>query len=238
MDETTYLWLARGYALHLGLSPSCTDPPSLACLENRPAADIHEQGLLDLVRLFVAFDQISIHRKSRAGIKSATDLTDAELKLSSLCLKIADCISTRTADCHITRQWMRTILWQEALSLGLLSSSSQTAVMTFAFPAQVGRDLLHSLRYFSDTDLLPLGRDQVSPAKYMARNAVSLTDCIVVEMFRGRKFFGRHRAPCLGLVAHWLRVRASGLFACIISEIDPISGARCRAQFHSSDQNG
>lgn len=90
-----------------------------------------------------------------------TDLTATETKLSSLCLELADYVSTRTADCHITRQWMRTILWQEALSSGLLSSSG-TSVMTFSFPATVGRDLLHSLRCFSEADLLPLGRDQVS----------------------------------------------------------------------------
>lgn len=152
----------RGYALHLGLPPSYTSPAPLAVLERHPDSDIHVQGLLDLVKLFIAFDQISIRRKSHVGITSATDLATTETKLSSLCLSEAHHISTRTADCHITREWMRTILWQEALSLGLLSSSAYTDVMTFGFPAQVGRDLLHSLRCFSDTDLLPLGRDQVS----------------------------------------------------------------------------
>lgn len=146
--------------MHLGLSPSCIDPPPLERLANGLIADIHVQGLLDLVRLFVAFNEISIRRKASAGIDSITELTVTETKLSSLCLVLADHVSTRTADCHITRQWMRTILWQEALSSGLLSSAG-TSVMTFSFPALVGRDLLHSLRRFSEADLLPLGRDQV-----------------------------------------------------------------------------
>jgi hypothetical protein len=71
-------------------------------------------------------------------------------------------LSARTADCHITREWMRTILWQEALALGFLSSTSYIALMSFGFPAQIGRDLLLSLQYFTAADLLPLGRDQVS----------------------------------------------------------------------------
>lgn len=146
--------------MHLGLSPSCIDPPTPTGLED-PSADIHVQGLLDIVRLFTAFDQISIRRKSGNEAASATHLTDTENRLSSLCLNLADQVSTRTADCHITREWMRTILWQEALSMGLLSSSTSTDVMTFSFPAKVGRDLLHALRLFSETDLLPLGRDQV-----------------------------------------------------------------------------
>lgn len=148
--------------MHLGLSPSYVDPPPLESLENAPGVDIHVQGLLDLVKLFVAFNQISVRRKPQDEIHPIVYLTDTETKLSTLSFKLADQVSTRTADCHITREWMRTILWQEALSLGLLSSSSSLSVMTFSFPAQVSRDLLHSLRCFSETDLLPLGRDQVS----------------------------------------------------------------------------
>ncbi|KAJ5173115.1 hypothetical protein N7492_005708 [Penicillium capsulatum] len=155
------LWVSeRGYALHLGLSPSYIDSPLLESLEDSPEADAHAQGLLDLVNLFIAFDQISIGRKCHRG-RSVFDLTGTEMKLSSMHLELTDCISTRTADCHITRQWMRIILWQEALTGGLLSSSSDSLVMTFGFPAQVCHDLLLSLRHISETDLLPLGRDQL-----------------------------------------------------------------------------
>jgi hypothetical protein len=160
--------------MHLGLAPSYVDPPPLKALRNAPGIDAHVQGLLELVKLFVAFDQISIHRKSQGGLEPITYLTDTETKLSTLCFKLANQVSTRSADCHITREWMRTILWQEALSLGLLSSSSSTAVMTFSFPAQVSRDLLHSLRYFSNTDLLPLGRDQVSYNNGRGQREVSM----------------------------------------------------------------
>ncbi|KAJ5650716.1 uncharacterized protein N7484_004439 [Penicillium longicatenatum] len=169
----------RGYAMHLGLAPSYVDPPPLKALRNAPGIDAHVQGLLELVKLFVAFDQISIRRKSQGELEPITYLTDTETKLSTLCFKLANQVSTRSADCHITREWMRTILWQEALSLGLLSSSSSTAVMTFSFPAQVSRDLLHSLRYFSDTDLLPLGRDQLLKCFEVAN---SLADTVLLTL--------------------------------------------------------
>lgn len=148
--------------MHLGLSPSYIDPPYLENLEHSSDIDIHAQGLLDLVKLFVAFDMMSSRRQSQSDMSSATELTMTEERLSTSCLKLEDSISTRAADCHITREWMRTILWQEALSLGLLSSSSSSTVLNFSFPTQVGHDLLHSLRWFSETDILPLGRDQVS----------------------------------------------------------------------------
>jgi hypothetical protein len=148
--------------LHLGLSPSYSEPISIAEIETNENADVDAHGLLELVKLFVAFDCISLRRKSRVGVTAAADLTDTEEKLSSLCFSMADHVSTRTADYHITREWMRTILWQEALSMGWLSSSAYTSVMTFGFPVQVGRDLLQALRRFCEADLLPLGRDQVS----------------------------------------------------------------------------
>lgn len=174
--------------------PSCIDPPVLHGLEDYPNADIHVQGLLDLARLFIAFDQISVRRKSNLGIASATDLTETENKLSSLRLGISDQVTTRTADCYITREWMRTIIWQEALSMGLLSSASIVDVMTFGFPAQVGHDLLHALRCFSESDLLPLGRDQVSFSSMMKQYCL-LTWSTAAEMLRSRKLARRYHPP-------------------------------------------
>ncbi|KAJ6188380.1 hypothetical protein N7519_003288 [Penicillium mononematosum] len=136
-------------------------------------ADVHAQGLLELVKLFIAFNQISIQRHSRPGITMATHLTDTETKVASLCFSMANNISTRTADYHITREWMRTILWQEALNMGLLSSSACESVLAFGFPAQVGRALLQALRGFSETDLLPLGRDQASSLGIKEMQAVA-----------------------------------------------------------------
>ncbi|KAJ5835592.1 hypothetical protein N7447_001618 [Penicillium robsamsonii] len=168
------LWVSeRGYSLHLGLSPSYVDPPELIDLETNTNVDVHAQGLIELVKLFITFDQISVRRNSRPGITMAAYLTDTEAKLASLCFSMANHISTRTADYHITREWMRTILWQEALTMGLLSSSACTSVMGFGFPAQVGRALLRSLRGFSETDLLPLGRDQVSGLHMKETQAMS-----------------------------------------------------------------
>jgi hypothetical protein len=148
-------------------------------------ADVHAQGLLELVRLFIAFDQISVRRNSRLGITIATHLTDTEAKIASLSFSMANHVSTRTADYHITREWMRTILWQEALTMGLLSSSACTSVLEFGFPAQVSRGLLQALRGFSETDLLPLGRDQVSSldikeTQAMANVLLQLLKCFEV----------------------------------------------------------
>jgi hypothetical protein len=56
---------------------------------------------------------------------------------------------------------MRILLWQQAMSRGMLSSGSSDRSMTFTFPAQVTKDLLRWMILFSVEDLIPLGRDQV-----------------------------------------------------------------------------
>ncbi|EAW18197.1 putative C6 transcription factor [Aspergillus fischeri NRRL 181] len=159
------LWVSeRGYAMHLGVRPSYSDPvqvPDAAQLAMNP----HAWGLLELFSLFVTFDKIRAQRcrsGSLAQALSPASLAETEAALSLLAFNSDHQASTRLADCYITREWMRTIVWQEALSRHLLSSTATTEVMTFRFPVIVGRDLLMSLHGLSETDLLPLGRDQVA----------------------------------------------------------------------------
>jgi hypothetical protein len=173
------LWVSeRGYAMHLGVRPSYSDPvqvPDAAQLATNP----HARGLLELFNLFVTFDKIQARRcrsGSLAQALSAASLAETETALSLLAFNSDDQASTRLADCHITREWMRTIVWQEALSRHLLSSTSTTEVMTFRFPVVVGRDLLMSLQGLSATDLLPLGRDQLLKCFEVAN---SLADTVI-----------------------------------------------------------
>lgn len=153
----------RGYAIHLGLQPSHTSLIRLSD-STQAAENTHVQGLLELARLFAAFDSVSA-RESSSGISDQTSfstaLMETEAALSTLSLGQGAQVSTRMADYYITKEWMRTIIWQKALSRHLLSSTSCLELMTFRFPAHVGRDLLCSLQGFSKFDLLPLGRDQV-----------------------------------------------------------------------------
>ncbi|KAH8427629.1 putative C6 transcription factor [Aspergillus melleus] len=166
-DEILFvlLWVSeRGYAIHLGLAPSYTNPMVVPDLRGEPG-NVHVQGLVELARLFATFDALSVQRRTgkidRTTI-SADSLAETEAALSMLSLRCHYEASSRVADHCITKEWMRTIVWQEALSRQLLSTSAYAELMTFKFPALVSRDLLYSLRKFTESDLLPLGRDQVS----------------------------------------------------------------------------
>ncbi|KNG86788.1 C6 transcription factor [Aspergillus nomiae NRRL 13137] len=160
----TLLWVSeRGYAMHLGLLPSYTSPIRLP--EGiYSAGNEHAQGLLELAKLFAAFDSVSLKRSTGAlnpDVISTDCLTDTEAALSMLALGEGGRASVRMADYCITKEWMRTIIWQEALSRQMLSSKAYSELLTFKFPTRVSRDLLYSLQGFSEFDLLPLGRDQL-----------------------------------------------------------------------------
>ena len=155
--------LLRGYAMHLGLLPSYTSPirlPESIYL----AGNEYSQGLFELAKLFGAFDTVSLKRSTSASNPdaiSADCLMETEAALSMLSLGEGGRTTVRMADYCITKEWMRTIIWQEALSRQMLSSKAYAELLTFKFPACVSRDLLYSLQGFSESDLLPLGRDQV-----------------------------------------------------------------------------
>lgn len=140
--------------MHLGLtSPSPYNAP-LQIMEPM-VQNTYVKGMTALARLFVSFDQC---------IKDYTNkdtLVECERLLQESEISSEDVNATRLADLSITKEWMRTIIWQNALSTGYLSFESQATSMSFTFPVVIGRDLLSALRGFSSEDLLPLGRDQV-----------------------------------------------------------------------------
>lgn len=144
--------------MHLGLKPSYTSPARLSNW-TQATENAHVQGLLEHARLFAALD--GVFYTGPTGL-SADTLTETEAALSTLSLGQRNRAPTRMADYCITKAWMRMVIWQEALSRHLLSSTSCLELMTFRFPVHVGHDLLCSLQGFSKSDLLPLGRDQVS----------------------------------------------------------------------------
>ncbi|QKX58696.1 uncharacterized protein TRUGW13939_05823 [Talaromyces rugulosus] len=149
------LWVSeRGYSMHLGLTPSFSDQLIVKAV-NDAVANTHVYGLIELSKLFAVFDQCI------GTDVSENLLVESEKALQVLQISADKTTTTRLADHSITREWMRIIIWQRALSAGYLSSFSPSTLMKFTFPVAVSHDLLAALRNFSSEDLLPLGRDQL-----------------------------------------------------------------------------
>lgn len=172
--------------MHLGLPPSFGSNFPLPTTES-VKENVHVQGLLELTRLFVTFDRCNDVNVSEEG------LIETETMLQGLSMSAERTAVSRLADHCITREWMRTMIWQRALSLRLLSSQSKSSLMNFTFPMQVSRDLLGSLNRFSSHDLLPLGRDQVRYSEFP--KMWNTTDYFsAVEVFRSSQHPGGYIA--------------------------------------------
>lgn len=175
---------------------------------------------MELGSLFVAFDLLLQHA-SPYGSDTAHLPSYKELLLA-VCKTLTEDIprpinydSIQRADYHVTKQWMQTLLWQKAMSQGLLSSVSDTELMSFLFPSRIAQSLLASITTVSRDDLLPLGRDQVSifTPWYICTGSrhycvFRLTRLVVVQILRdhkhpsrccplppGRLYFTRLRLP-------------------------------------------
>jgi hypothetical protein len=161
--ETLANGIHRGYAIQHAMPISSQDTISLSSIDFSED-NVYVQGLINLAELFVTFDSSSIPHASRYGKLpiSESQLVGVEETLLEIAVPLERFDIVQRVDFIVTKQWMRILLWQQAMSRGLLSSVSFHQSMTFFFPAQVVRDLLAWMMLFSTYNLLPLGRDQVS----------------------------------------------------------------------------
>jgi hypothetical protein len=154
--------MIRGYAIQYGLPISLQSTASLSQYEFYQE-NVYVEGLFNLAHLFVTFDRSCIPQFSRYRQfpVSAQRLVRVEKTLEDILPPSTPFEVVQRADFIVTKQWMRILLWQQAMSRGLLSSNSHIKSMSFAFPTEVARDLLRWMAAFSIENLMPLGRDQV-----------------------------------------------------------------------------
>lgn len=102
-------------------------------------------GFLDLISLFQHFDNdfLAIWNQS-----SMTHTTSAELLvrlqnvLDYSLPSTAGCTQSQLADLLVSREWLKTMVWQLCVSRTLLSSSSNEESMSFRYPVKIARDVV------------------------------------------------------------------------------------------------
>ena len=55
----------------------------------------------------------------------------------------------QVVDLRISQQWLRTMVWQVAMSYGFLSSTAAENALTFTYPIEVSREVITTSRQFS-----------------------------------------------------------------------------------------
>ncbi|EPE33942.1 Zn2/Cys6 DNA-binding protein [Glarea lozoyensis ATCC 20868] len=114
-------------------------------------------GFLDLVSLFQNFDDefLSLWNLSTTvGASSGSSASPQSLIQLQDILKFAiPNVSQRTevqqADLLISRQWLKTMVWQLCVTKGLLSSAPSNEAMSFQYPVTIARDVVFVSRNLS-----------------------------------------------------------------------------------------
>ena len=110
-------------------------------------------GFLDLVSLFQNFDDTFLSLWNLSSADSTASPQSLVLLQDILEFSLPD-VSDRTeiqqADLLVSRQWLKTMVWQLCVTKGLLSSSTTNESMSFQYPVTIARDVVRVSR------LLPL----------------------------------------------------------------------------------
>ncbi|KAK9234465.1 hypothetical protein V1525DRAFT_350177 [Lipomyces kononenkoae] len=100
-------------------------------------------GLKYLAELFRPFDDTFMALWNKAdALCLPPSLVGLEQKvLAAIPESAIDLSDDQIANLRVSQQWLRTMVWRLATSLGFLSSSSVNECMTFRYPLQIAKDL-------------------------------------------------------------------------------------------------
>lgn len=134
----------RAYALQRHHPLTLQRTIDLPTVSPRPEATILS-GFLDLVSLFQNFDDTFL---SLWNLSSANSTTSPQslIRLQDILKFALPDVSDRTeiqqADLLVSRQWLKTMVWQLCVTKGLLSSSTTNESMSFQYPVTIARDMV------------------------------------------------------------------------------------------------
>ncbi|KAE8449311.1 hypothetical protein EG329_008212 [Mollisiaceae sp. DMI_Dod_QoI] len=134
----------RAYALQRHRPLTSQRTINLPTVDLGPEASILS-GFLDLVSLFQNFDDTFLSLWNLSGTDSSTS-TQSLVQLQDILKFAIPNVSKRTdiqqADLLVSRQWLKTMVWQLCVSTGLLSSVSTDESMSFHYPVTIARDVV------------------------------------------------------------------------------------------------
>jgi hypothetical protein len=133
----------RAYALQRNRSLTLKGTINLPTVSPGPEATIL-LGFLDLVSLFQNFDDtfLSIWNLSATNAPVLPERLIHLQKVLGLALpEVSRRTAIQQADLLVTRQWLKTMVWQLCVTKRLLSSATTNECMSFRYPIVIARDV-------------------------------------------------------------------------------------------------
>ena len=159
----------RAYALQRHRPLSLHATIELPTLTEDPSDSRTIEGFLHLINLFRPFDDTFIGLWNKARNDCSTPwLAHLQKQLTEALPATINVTDSQAADLRTTQQWLRTMVWQLAITNGYLSSTSSDSSMTFHYPIEIARDLV------ADLSCLPLSSMEVHGIGLVSHNSMMI----------------------------------------------------------------
>ncbi|KXT08232.1 hypothetical protein AC579_1297 [Pseudocercospora musae] len=144
----------RAYALQQHKPLTLHATINLPTMDEDPAETVELNGFIHLVHLFRPFDDTFVGLWNKARVGCTTEwLARLQQQLTDALPQYLQCTESQAVDLRCSQQWLRTMVWQLSISHGFLSSAAADNAMSFKYPIEISRDLVHSASQFSQQSM-------------------------------------------------------------------------------------
>ncbi|KAF2719390.1 hypothetical protein K431DRAFT_305265 [Polychaeton citri CBS 116435] len=172
----------RAYALQRHRPLTLHATVNLPTLDEDPSETTELNGFVHLVHLFRPFDDtfVGLWNKNRTGANSDW-LAQVQQQLSDALPAYLQSTESQAVDLRCSQQWLRTMVWQLAISHGFLSSAAADNAMSFKFPIEISRDLVESASQFSQSAMEVHGIGLIEKLFDVACTLTDVMSCVPLE---------------------------------------------------------
>jgi hypothetical protein len=107
-------------------------------------------GFIHLIKLYKPFDEtfFGLWNRTRHGAVPSW-LVALQRQLSDALPDYIESTETQAVDLKMSQQWLKTMVWQLAISHGFISSMASDNTLSFRYPIEISRDLVEMSTEFS-----------------------------------------------------------------------------------------
>ncbi|KAF2095541.1 hypothetical protein NA57DRAFT_13197, partial [Rhizodiscina lignyota] len=122
----------------------------LPTVDEDPSDTVALTGFIHLINLYKPFDEtfFGLWNRTREGAVPSW-LVQLQKQLSDALPTYLDSTEVQAVDLRMSQQWLKTMVWQLAISHGFISSMASDNTLSFRYPIEISRDLVELSNEFS-----------------------------------------------------------------------------------------
>lgn len=172
----------RAYALHKHRPITLDATIEIPTQDEDPTERIQISGFIHLINLYKPFDHtfMGLWNKVRTGCLPSW-LAQMQNQLSDALPGYLESTEAQAVDLRTSQQWLRTMVWQLAISHGFISSMATDNTMSFKYPIEIARDLITMSSQFSQQAMEVHGVGLIEKLFDVACTLTDVMACVPME---------------------------------------------------------